>query len=346
MSFLPLFLSQPSPISHIHCAFFHNVDLWIKRDDLLHATVSGNKFRKLKYPLLALHDLHNHIQHIHSIHQKQHEQQPVQKHENQHENQLKQPLQDKQLSKPTVISMGGAWSNHLHALAHAAKLMNLNSIGLVRGLQKIITPTLQDCIDQGMQLHFVSRDDYRRLREDNKAWQEFVPTDFSTQLTEPTWLPEGGSTPEALRGVAELIDELPFIPDTIVVACGTATTLAGLVAGMQGRGRVVGIAAVHNAHYLNQQVHDLLQHAHLPAYTNFEILHDYHHGGFAKVNEGLLQFCDQFTLENNIPIEPIYTGKLFYAIAQLVQSNFFKPNEKILAIHTGGLQGKRGFVPS
>jgi 1-aminocyclopropane-1-carboxylate deaminase len=312
MSFLPLFLSQASPISHIHCAIFHNLDLWIKRDDLLHATVSGNKFRKLKYPLIQINELSSAPQ-----------------------------------KTPTVISMGGAWSNHLHAFAHAAHILKFNSIGLVRGLQKKITPTLQDCMDLGMQLQFVSREDYRRLRGENEfekeneknVWREFVDHDSSNYF----WLPEGGSTPEALRGVAELIDELPWIPDTIVVACGTGTTLAGLVAGMHGRGRVVGIAAVQNASCLRQDVIDLLQAAHYPAYTNFTILHDYHQGGFAKTNPSLMQFCSDFTEQTQIPVEPIYTGKLFYAIKQLNDAGFFKQGERILAIHTGGMQGVRGF---
>ena len=299
------FLSFSSPISQIETHFPSEIELWVKRDDLIHPNISGNKFRKLKYPLLS--------------------------------------LANSQAMQSTVISMGGAWSNHLHALAHATNLMQMKSIGLVRGIinteQTSLTPTLQDCVDLGMTLHFVSREEYRQLRQDEQAWRAHVDEIETPYL----WLPEGGSAPLAVKGVAELIDELPFIPDTIVVACGTGATLAGLVAGMQGRGHVIGIAAVQNAHYLHQQVSDLLQVAQYPAYTNFEILHDYHHGGFAKVNDGLLQFCEQFTLTNTIPVEPVYTGKLFYAIEQLAKTNFFKPNERVLAIHTGGLQGARGF---
>lgn len=299
-----LFLSGSSPISRIEAIFTPEIELWVKRDDLIHPNISGNKFRKLKYPLLA--------------------------------------LDNPQAMQSTVISMGGAWSNHLHALAHAANLMQMNSIGLVRGIintQKTsLTPTLQDCVELGMKLHFVSRENYRQLRQDEHTWRKHIGRVEAPYL----WLPEGGCAPLAVKGVAELITELPFIPDTIVVACGTGTTLAGLVAGMQGKGRVVGIAAVQNAQYLHQQVSDLLQTAHYPAYTNFEILHDYHHGGFAKVNDGLLQFCEQFTQSTHIPVEPVYTGKLFYAIEQLTKSNFFKANERVLAIHTGGLQGARG----
>jgi 1-aminocyclopropane-1-carboxylate deaminase len=299
------FLSVSSPITRINTALSSDIELWVKRDDLIHPHISGNKFRKLKHPLLS--------------------------------------LANSQSAQSTVISMGGAWSNHLHALSHAANLMHFKSIGLVRGIinkeQTSLTPTLQDCVDLGMRLHFVSREEYRQLRLDEHAWRTHVGEIESPCL----WLPEGGSAPLALKGVAELIEELPFIPDTIIVACGTGATLAGLVAGMQGQGRLIGIAAVQNAHYLHQQVSNLLQAAHYPAYTNFEILHDYHHGGFAKVNDDLLQFCEQFTLINNIPVEPIYTGKLFYAIEQLTKTNFFKPNERVLAIHTGGIQGARGF---
>jgi 1-aminocyclopropane-1-carboxylate deaminase len=298
-----LFLSQTSPLSQIHSALFPQIQLWVKRDDLLHPDVSGNKFRKLKYPLRLA---------------KEHNMQ--------------------------VISMGGAWSNHLHALAHAGNLLGLRTTGLVRGLHNhhATTATLTDCVNLGMQLKFVSRETYRELRDDANAWQ----THISGMREQTLWLPEGGSTVAAMRGLAELVDELPFIPDLIVVACGTATSLAGIVAGLRGRSQVIGIAAVSNAQYLEQQVHRLLFETGCPPYKNFVIRHEFHGGGFAKVTPELSAFCAQFEAETALEIEPVYTGKMFYALHAMAHSGELNHTTRVVAIHTGGLQGKRGYLMS
>lgn len=300
-----MFIAQQSPLQKIQSTLFPNVDLWVKRDDLLHADVSGNKFRKLKYPLL--------------------------------------PLMG---SSTTLVTMGGAWSNHLHATAHAARLMNLPAIGLVRGLHHDerdpsfsaqISPTLRDCRQLGMQLYFVSHQMYRQLRADETAWRTIIP-----QTIEPTlWLPEGGSTALALRGVAEIIAELPFVPDMLAVACGTGATLAGILAGLDGRSQVLGIAVIKNGNYLHNEVERLLQTAGYTSQENYALLQEYHHGGYAKVTPVLRAFCDQFTQETGIPIEPTYTGKLFYALHHLAQRGYFPANQRIVAIHTGGLQAAR-----
>lgn len=299
------FLSHSSPLEPVRSSLFPHIQLWIKRDDLLHPTVSGNKFRKLKYNLIQA-DEH----------------------------------------RPILVSMGGAWSNHLHALAHAAQLHGLSSIGLVRGLHAAKSPlnaTLTDCQNAGMQLHFVSCDDYRDLRDSSSAWQRWVDGHPDRYL----WLPEGGSNAQAIAGVAELaqelIEDLGSTPDTIILACGTGATLAGIVAGLKGSARVIGIAAVSNATYLHSQVQQLLRDAGFPAYNNFEIWHDFAQGGFAKTTPALMQFCNDFISQTQIQLEPVYTGKMFYALAELCRLGKFAPNERVVAIHTGGLQGLRGF---
>jgi 1-aminocyclopropane-1-carboxylate deaminase len=301
---MPL-LSHSSPLEKVNSALFPQIQLWIKRDDLLHPTVSGNKFRKLKYNLVQAGE-----------------------------------------HRPTLISMGGAWSNHLHALAHAAQLHGLSSIGLVRGLHAAGAPlnaTLVDCQNAGMQLHFVSREDYRVLRDHPLAWQRWAngnPDDY-------LWLPEGGSNSQAIAGVAELVqelvDDLGDVPDTVVLPCGTGTTLAGVVAGLKGRARVIGIAAVNNSAYLSQQVQQLLRDAAFPTHNNFEILLDFTHGGFAKTTPALMQFCDHFFAETQIQLEPVYSGKMLYALAELCRQGKFAQDERVVAIHTGGLQGLRGY---
>ena len=304
------FIHHLSPLQALNSRLFPNLRLWVKRDDLLHTAVSGNKFRKLKYPFLALQNF-----------------------------------------SPTLVTMGGAWSNHLHAIAHAAKIAGYPLTALVRGhddAQPLMTATLLDCQHLGMEIRFVSRSDYRELRNDDYAWRRLS----KNNSTSAVWIPEGGSVPAALHGVAELVDELfnarladdAFIPDTLVVACGTGATLAGLLAGLRGRGRVVGISAIKNADYLHSDIARLLQQAGYPAYKNYTLLSDFHHGGYAKAPAVLRQFCDNFSLETGIPVEPVYTGKMFYALHKLAEAGQFAPTEKVVAIHTGGLQGLRGFL--
>lgn len=243
--------------------------------------------------------------------------------------------------------MGGAWSNHLHALAYAGSLLGFKTLGLVRGLRDdnhALTATLNDCVQFGMQLRFLSRNDYRELRNDTHAWKIWTDVDPSKCL----WLPEGGSSIPAVHGVAELVSEIIEVlgspPQRVLVACGTGATLAGIIAGMQGQGNIIGIAAVQNANYLRAEVQQLLALSAYPAYQNFDILHNFTHGGFAKISPALLAFCAEFSAETLVPIEPVYTGKMFFALHQLCLAGEFKPGEKVVAIHTGGLQGNRGFT--
>lgn len=292
------FFAPTSPLQNIALPSLIGREIWIKRDDLLHPTVSGNKFRKLKYPLKAL-----------------------------------------QGRKVTLITMGGPWSNHLHALAHAGALFGWATRGFVRGNEGMNTATLDDCRQLGMKIQFVTREDYRALRDVPDEWRRYLP-----ETNDDVWFPEGGRSPAALKGVAELVNELPFIPEVMMVACGTGATMAGLLAGMQGRGRVIGIAVLKNADYLHKEIANLLQEAGYPAYTNYELITDAHHGGYGKAPPELRQFCRDFSQETGIPIEPVYTGKLFFALRNMVQADAFRDHERIIAVHTGGLQGARGFA--
>lgn len=295
--------ATPSPCQLIESSAFLGRRIWVKRDDLLHAEVSGNKFRKLKYPLLAL-----------------------------------------QGRDPVLVTMGGPWSNHLHALAHAAALGGWTSIGLVRGAAGMSSATLDDCRRLGMQIRFVSREDYRQLREDEQAWRQHVALADDSHV----WLPEGGSAPAALRGVAEMVDEigqqLQFMPEVIMVACGTGATLAGILAGLRGRGRVIGVAVLKDAAYLRQEIAQLLRQAGYPDYQNYQLITDAHHGGYGKAPPELRQFCRDFSQALDVPVEPVYTGKLFHALRRLQQAHAFRDDERLLAVHTGGMQGARGFI--
>jgi 1-aminocyclopropane-1-carboxylate deaminase len=272
----------------------YQVELWMKRDDLLHPVISGNKWRKLKYIL------------DHAL----------------------------SLGADTIISMGGAYSNHLHALSYVGKVLGLKTIGLVRGEQpEVLTPTLQDMKNWGMELKFVSRTDYRLLRQ-YRNWQ-----DLPNLKPRQYWLPEGGAQVLALKGVAELVSEIEMPYDILCVPCGTGTTLAGIIEAVPEQVSVLGFAALKNAGFLTAEVEAMLSRPR----NNWRIDLDYHFGGFAKTNAGLSAFIDDFELKTTIPLEPVYTGKMMYAIYDLIGKHYFKPGQRIIAVHTGGLQGKRGF---
>jgi len=272
----------------------YGIELWLKRDDLLHPVISGNKWRKLKYIL------------DHAL----------------------------SLGSDTIISMGGAYSNHLHALAYAGKALGLKTVGIIRGEQpQTLTPTLLDMQDWGLELKYVSRSDYRMLRQ-YKNWHD-LPGIKPGQY----WLPEGGAQDLALQGVAEMVSEITMPYDRICVACGTGTTLAGIIAAVPESVQITGFAALKNAGFLINDVETLLQQPR----DNWQINMDYHFGGFAKTTAELLSFIEGFEQANAILLEPVYTGKLLYALYDLIKKQYFKPGQRIVAVHTGGLQGKRGF---
>jgi 1-aminocyclopropane-1-carboxylate deaminase len=271
----------------------YQIELWMKRDDLLHPVISGNKWRKLKYIL------------DHAL----------------------------SLSSDTLISMGGAYSNHLHALAYVGKMLGLKTIGYVRGEPpEDLTPTLQDIKNWGMELRFVSRTDYRLLRQ-YKNYQS-LPGIKPGQY----WLPEGGAQVPALKGVAELVAEIKIPYNLLCVPCGTGTTLAGLIDAVPESVSVLGFAALKNAGFLNSDVAALLS----TCCNNWHINLDYHFGGFAKITAELSAFVIEFEGKTRIPLEPIYTGKMMYGLYALIKKGYFNPGQRIIAIHTGGLQGKRG----
>ncbi|MGJ0491633.1 1-aminocyclopropane-1-carboxylate deaminase/D-cysteine desulfhydrase [Methylobacter sp.] len=272
----------------------YGIELWVKRDDLLHPVISGNKWRKLKYIL----------DHALSI------------------------------GAHTLISMGGAYSNHLHALAYVGRELGLKTIGLIRGEQPdTLNPTLVDMRNWGMELKFVSRSGYRDLRH-YKDWQD-LPGIKPRQY----WLPEGGAQTLALKGVAELVREIDMPYDMLCVPCGTGTTLAGIIEAVPESVSVMGFAALKNAGFLTADVESLLSRP----YANWQINPDYHFGGFAQVNAGLMAFIEAFELKTHVPLEPVYTGKMLYGLYDLIAQGCFKPGQRIIAVHTGGLQGKRGF---
>jgi 1-aminocyclopropane-1-carboxylate deaminase len=286
-----------SIISKINDPFLenHHVGLWLKRDDLIHPIISGNKWRKLKYNL------------------------------------------DDALSQgaDTIISMGGTYSNHLHALAYVGKELGLKTIGIIRGERPVVlTPTLLDMENWGMELRFVSRSEYRQYR--NYKQHDSLPGIKPNQY----WLSEGGANNLALKGVAELVAEIEIPYDVLCVACGTGATLAGLIGNVSDNTKVLGFAALKSSEFLHTDVQALLSHE----FHNWVINHDYHFGGFAKLTPELSLFITEFEQKTSILLEPVYTGKMLYGIYDLIAKGYFKPGQRIIAIHTGGLQGNRGYA--
>ena len=288
---------QSSVLTNVRDAFLrqHKIELWIKRDDLLHPVISGNKWRKLK-PIL-----------YHAFSNK----------------------------KNSIISMGGQYSNHLHALAYIGKVLNVSTTAFIRGERpEFLNPTLKDCYEWGMQLKFISRSSYRELRDVDK-----IPM----QRVNEYWLPEGGAVKYALQGIGKIIEEINISYDVLCVPCGTATTLAGLVANTREQKTVIGFAALKGRYFLDQNVQKLLINKAM-ADKNWHINHDYHFGGFAIIRPELIKFINHFQQQTGIELEPVYTGKMLFGIYDLIKHGFFRAGQRIIAVHTGGLQGNRGFV--
>ena len=271
----------------------HGFALHIKRDELLHPIISGNKWRKLKYSLLyALNNGHQHI-----------------------------------------ISMGGAYSNHLHALAYIGYTLNIKTTGLIRGEQpKEDNPTLTDLKNWGMSLEFVDRSAFRKLRKYRAHDSE------PAQKYNGFWLAEGGANHSALRGVSEILKEIDLDFDLLTLACGTGTTLAGLAKALPSTKKVVGFSALKGGGFLEKDVRKLIQNRSI---TNWSINFDYHFGGFAKTSDELTSFIKEFESHNKIPLEPLYNGKMLFGLFDLIKNSRLKKEQTIIAIHTGGLQGKR-----
>lgn len=280
------------PIQHPVLAY-NNVHLHIKRDDLLHPIISGNKWRKLKYTLLhALTKGHEHL-----------------------------------------ISMGGAYSNHLHALAYVGHKLNLKTTGLIRGEQPAEdNQTLADLKKWGMNLEFVTRGAFRDLRKYRNHDSE------PAKKYDGFWIPEGGASHDALRGVGEIIKEIELDFDTLTLACGTGTTLAGIAKALPSTKKALGFSALKGGGFLEKDIKKLL---HTKGMPNWSINFDYHFGGFAKTTDELISFIEEFQSHNDIPLEPLYNGKMLFGLLDLIKNDRFKKGHTIIAIHTGGLQGNR-----
>jgi 1-aminocyclopropane-1-carboxylate deaminase len=247
---------------------------------------------------------------------------------------LKYNLEEaKNLGYANLLTFGGAYSNHIAATAYAGKQAGLNTIGVIRGEELVDkieeNPTLRFAKKNGMAFHFVSREEYR-----TKGEHEFLNR-LQNQFGEFYMLPEGGTNALAVKGCEEILKKEDSIYDFICCAVGTGGTISGIINSSQSHQKVLGFPAL-KGDFIRNDIRKFAQQ------KNWDIITDYHFGGYGKINADLISFINRFKAKYGIPLDPIYTGKMMYGIFDLMAKDFFPKESKILAIHTGGLQGIEG----
>lgn len=237
------------------------------------------------------------------------------------------------LGKKTIVSFGGAYSNHIVATAAAARQAGLESIGMIRGEEPpALSPTLVEAKNFGMELFFVSREDYRNRIIPVAVYRAHRDGDVYV-------INEGGYGRRGTDGAKKILDLVNAAQyEHITAAVGTGTTLAGLVEATAGAQKITGISVLKNNHSLEKEIQNLLSEKNKDRFT---LLHDYHFGGYAKYSGELIESMNQWYRETGIPSDFVYTGKLFFALTDLLQKGFFQPGSRVLTIHSGGLQGNR-----
>jgi 1-aminocyclopropane-1-carboxylate deaminase len=284
----------PSPVEPLDLSSFgiKKHEIWIKRDDLIHDVISGNKWRKLKY----------NIQHYFN-------------------NQFK-----------GIVSFGGAYSNHIAALGEISKKLDIPTIIFIRGEKpRLLSPTLKKCREDGIDLRFVSRKQYR----ENKTILSDIDKEFPDYLV----IPEGASNDNGIKGCCELVKEIHIGFDEIYCDVGTGATCVGISSALNNNQHAIGIVVLKGAKNINNEMGDLLK-----LKTNsFTLKHDYHFGGYAKKNNDLIKFMKTFYDKTGIKTDPIYSGKMFYGLIRELQKDNSKKSKRIIALHSGGLQGISGY---
>ncbi|UOK42594.1 MULTISPECIES: 1-aminocyclopropane-1-carboxylate deaminase/D-cysteine desulfhydrase [Flavobacterium] len=269
------------------------VSLYLKREDLLHPEISGNKFRKLKYNL----------------------------------------IEAKSEGVDALLTFGGAFSNHIAAVSAAGNKYGFKTIGIIRGdelIDKIDeNPTLLFARENGMKFVFVTREMFRQ--KDNLEFIETLRSEYGNFYL----LPEGGTNNLAVKGCEEILTDEDEDFAYICCAVGTGGTIAGIINSLQENQKAIGFSSLKGA-FLCDDIRSFAKN------NNWELISDYHFGGYGKVSEELIFFLNEFYRKTGIPLDPVYTGKMMFGIYDLIKKGYFKEGSKILAIHTGGLQGCKG----
>jgi 1-aminocyclopropane-1-carboxylate deaminase len=269
------------------------IALYIKREDLLHPYISGNKFRKLKYNL----------------------------------------VQAKKENKNTLLTFGGAFSNHILAVAAAGNSNGFKTIGIIRGEELVDkvndNPTLKRAKDFGMDFEFVTRESYREKESLN--FKQRIKQKFGDVYI----IPEGGTNDLAVKGCEEILTSKDEKFDYICCAVGTGGTISGIINCSKSSQQVLGFPSL-KGDFLREDIRRFV------TKSNWELITAYHFEGYGKVSEELIKFINEFYQKYTIPLDPIYTGKMVFGVFDLINKNYFADNSKILMIHTGGLQGVAG----
>ncbi len=273
--------------------FPNEITLYLKREDLIHPFISGNKFRKLKYNLLK--------------------------------------AKEEKITK--LITFGGAFSNHIAAVAYAGKENNLETIGIIRRdeleTQMYENPTLLFAQECGMKFHFVTREEYK-----DKTTDLFIEK-FKNIYGDFYLIPEGGANLLAVKGCEEILTEEDSQFSHVCCSIGTGGTISGLINSSHSHQKIIGFPSL-KGDFLSEDIRKFA------VKSNWELQSDYHFGGYGKINEELIRFINDFFKQTKIPLDPIYTSKMMFGILDLIKKGYFPEGSKILAIHTGGLQGIKG----
>ena len=289
---------KTSPLNKLDLSSFGiNNEVYIKRDDLIHPIVSGNKWRKLK---------HN-ISYVKSSNFK------------------------------GVISQGGAYSSHIQALSYVCYLKGIKCVLIIRGEEpKEKNDILNQCLKYGAKLHFCSRANYSKNEWINDFKNENHPSFFL--------IPEGGANEYGIKGCRNIIDEIKIGFDEIYCEVGSGATLAGISSALNKNQHVNGVVVLKGAKKMNIDIRNkYLKAFNNPISSNWSLLHDYHFGGYAKHNEMLISFMKDFYNKSQIKTDPIYSGKMFFALIDQLLKNPEKRNKRVIALHSGGLSGIPGY---
>lgn len=299
----PIIIPEPDCTKAVTREIIHRdlegtgVNLFIKREDLIHESISGNKWRKLKYNLEVA----------------------------------------KTQGHKKLLTFGGAYSNHLYAVAAAGRLSGFETIGVVRGEPGAgLNPTLRFAVNCGMTLHYLSRTEYR------EKYSGKILGRLKNQYDQFYLIPEGGSNLQGVKGCAEMVNEIESKYDLICLACGTGGTLAGILEGLNERSFVLGIPVLKNGSFLRIEIDKLNSEYSGRTFSNYRLNTRYHFGGYAKFTDELTNFINEFKTSTGIPLDPVYTGKMMFGVFDLIRNGRLR-DMNILAIHTGGLQGIAGF---
>ncbi|WP_188372668.1 1-aminocyclopropane-1-carboxylate deaminase/D-cysteine desulfhydrase [Winogradskyella haliclonae] len=282
-----------SKTQQVHIENDRNIQLFIKREDLIHPFVSGNKFRKLKYNI----------------------------------------IEAKRQKKDTLLTFGGAFSNHIAAVAYAGYSEGFKTIGVIRGeelaSQINTNPTLQFAQKHKMTFHFISREDYRKKASED--FQDGLKNRFGAFYL----IPEGGTNELAVKGCKEILDFEDVKYDYICTSVGTGGTISGIINASEKHQKILGFPAL-KGDFLKEEIVKFAKR------KNWQLINDYHFGGYAKINTQLVAFINDFKSKYSIQLDPVYTGKMLFGILDMIASGKFESGSKILVIHTGGLQGIEG----